>query len=82
MQDLSGRILEDRPCPRCDVIRTVRLGSAKNYFCLQCGHRWPAMDTSAEEPLESRLLRLFTADELKRLHAYSEAIRAGFYRDW
>jgi hypothetical protein len=85
MQDLSGRKVEEPPCPRCDVIRTVRLRSAKDYFCLHCGHRWPATEAAAEEPeeaLESRLLRLFTADELKRLSTYSAAIRAGFYRDW
>ncbi len=86
MKDHSGRILEERPCPRCDVSRTVRLGSAKDYLCLLCGHRWPATVAAeeaeeGEEALESRLLRLFSVDELKRLRTYSRAIRAGFYRD-
>jgi hypothetical protein len=85
MKDLSGKIIDEQPCPRCELVRTVRVGSSKDFFCLHCGLRWDshsARTNEGEEPLEESLAGLFTSQQVQRLYIYRDAVRAGFYRDW
>jgi hypothetical protein len=85
MTNMSGRIIEEQYCPRCSILRTVRLSAERDCFCLHCGFRWPAAPAPAEHPeqlLELRLVEQFTPQEQERLRTYRAAVRAGFYRDW
>jgi ribosomal protein L37AE/L43A len=72
------RIEERVPCPRCGQRRVVER-SRNTYLCFQCRHGW-THDPSAQPPQEPVVT--FTLDELYRLIAYREAIRAGLYTDW
>ena len=85
MRDLTGKILDERLCPRCDLVRIIRLGAGAECLCLHCGHRWtpqPAAAEPVEAPLRDRLRTLFTELELQRLLSYRAAVQAGFFQEW
>lgn len=79
---MNGATIQQHPCPRCAIRRTVRIGRVS--FCFNCRLRWGSrwaevFDTSAEPRVQ--LPYTFTAAETARLTIYRNAIRAGFYSD-
>ena len=77
---MNGATIQEHPCPRCAIRRTVRIASAS--FCFNCRLHWGSQwDNGAglESPLE--LPYTFTAAERARLTIYRAAIQAGFYTD-
>jgi hypothetical protein len=75
---MNGATLQEHPCPRCAIRRTVRIASAS--FCFNCRLHWGSqwdkgLDATVEPPYT------FTAAETARLTIYRAAIQAGFYSD-
>ena len=71
--------IEERRCPRCNIRRTVRLGTWGSV-CLNC--RRPFERVASAQPVALPAKRLFTAAEMARLESYRDAILAGLYADW
>jgi len=79
---MNGATIQEHPCPRCAIRKTVRIASAS--FCCNCRLRWgsqsgKALDATVEPRLEPSYT--FTAAETARLMIYRAAIHAGFYSD-
>jgi hypothetical protein len=79
---MNGATIQEHPCPRCGIRRTVRIACAS--FCFNChlhwGSQWGKALSVADEPrLEPPYA--FTAAETARLTIYRAAIHAGFYSD-
>jgi hypothetical protein len=79
---MNGATIQEHPCPRCAIRRTVRIASAS--FCFNCRLQWgsqwaKALGATAEPHLEPPYP--FTAAETTRLRIYRAAIHVGFYSD-
>jgi hypothetical protein len=79
---MNGATIQEHPCPRCAIRRTVRIASAS--FCCNCRLYWDSqfgkvLGPTAEPRLEPPYT--FTAAETARLTIYRAAIHAGFYSD-
>ena len=79
---MNGATIQEHPCPRCAIRRTVRIASAS--FCFNCRLHWGSqwdkgLGATAEPRLEPSYT--FTAAETARLMVYRAAIQAGFYSD-
>lgn len=72
--------IEDKPCPRCNIRRTARLGSWGS-ICLNC-RRPLTVAASTAEPVAPPASDIFKLAELARLESYRAAILAGLYTDW
>jgi len=72
---MQGFVIEERTCPRCQILRTARF--ARTLFCFNC--RWSS-DAPTSAPTLSANYE-FTIEELARLRTYRAAIRRGFYTD-
>jgi len=72
----GGVVIQQRPCPRCAISRTVRLGSSQTSLCFNCRTRW-ASNSATGYPR-----RAVESAQLSRLEIYRAAIQAGFYTDW
>jgi hypothetical protein len=76
--------IEAIPCPRCAVLRTLRLGDGRS-LCCNCRLQWdPAAPRSPLHAPDSddSLPYAFTPLELARLATYRVAVQAGFFSDW
>ena len=76
--------IEAIPCPRCAVLRTLRLGDGRS-ICCNCRYQWDpaAPRTPLHSPdSDDSLPYAFTPRELARLATYRAAIQAGFFSDW
>jgi hypothetical protein len=72
---MHGFVIEERVCPRCQILRTVRFG--RTLFCFNC--RWSSeAATVAPAPSDSYA---FSPEDLARLRVYRAAVRHGFYTD-
>jgi hypothetical protein len=73
---MNGATIQENPCPRCAIRRTVRIARAS--FCFNCRLHWGSQATSAavSEPAYA-----FTVAETERLMIYRAAVLAGFYSD-
>ena len=75
---MNGATIQEHPCPRCAIRRTVRIARAS--FCFNCKLHWgdqPGLASAAvPEPAYA-----FTVAETERLMIYRAAVRAGFYTD-
>ena len=73
--------IEQRPCPRCTMRRTVRMGTW-GWFCFNCRLHVASTDAAwpADMPAE-RAEYQFTPAELARLQRYRAAVLAGLYSD-
>jgi len=75
---MNGATIQERPCPRCAIRRTVRIARAS--FCFNCRLHWGRVSGAAFEPRPEPAY-VFTAAETLRLEMYRAAVRAGFYTD-
>ena len=76
---MNGATIQERPCPRCAIRRTVRIARAS--FCFNCRLHWDGQwGQRSAAPVEPRYA--FSAAEITRLKIYRAAVRAGFYTDW
>lgn len=79
---MNGATIQERPCPRCAIRRTVRIARAS--FCFNCRLHWGSqsgnVSAAAFEPRPEPAY-VFTAPETLRLEIYRAAVRAGFYTD-
>jgi ribosomal protein L37AE/L43A len=74
--------IEQRPCPRCAIRRTVRMGTW-GWFCFNCRLHLAAVDVSGPGDIPTDAAgHQFTSAELLRLERYRAAIQAGVYSDW
>ena len=76
---MNGLILQQSTCPRCGILRTVRVGTSGLTFCMNCRHRWP---TGSKQPRPAPDLRndyQFTQKERDRLEIYRRTVAVGFY---
>ena len=81
-EQMNGATIQEYPCPRCAIRRTVSIGSA--LFCSNCRLHWcsqwgKALGATVEPRPEPSYP--FTAAETARLRIYRAAIHAGFYSD-
>ena len=80
---MNGVTIQEHPCPRCAIRRTVRIARAS--FCFNCrlhwGNPWGESSAAAIDP-RPEPPHAFTAAETARLMIYRAAIRAGFFSDW
>ena len=65
----QGYLIQNVPCPRCAIRRTVRLREGRS-FCFNCRFQW--------HPAAYQ----FAPADRARLEVYRAAVRAGFYSDW
>ena len=72
---MQGFVIEERACPRCQILRMARFG--RTLFCFNC--RWPSDAPTSATTLSANYK--FTIEELARLRTYRAAIRQGFYTD-
>ena len=73
--------IEQRPCPRCAIRRTARLGTW-GAFCFNCHlHLASGKVDVPIRPAEVPPYR-FQPAELVRLERYRAAVQAGLYTDW
>jgi hypothetical protein len=75
---MNGGTIQERPCPRCAIRRTVRL--AGSSFCHNCHLHWYGASGAACLP-RAKPADTFSAQETARLTIYRAAVRAGFYND-
>jgi hypothetical protein len=75
---MNGANIQEQPCPRCGIRRTVRYRSLS--FCFNCHQQWDGVHAVIGETIQEALYQ-FTAAEMARLMIYRAAIRAGFYND-
>ena len=75
---MNGATIQERPCPRCAIRRTVRIARAS--FCFNCHLHWDGQwgqhSAAVPEPAYA-----FNVAETERLMVYRAAVRAGFYND-
>ena len=80
---MNGATIQEHPCPRCAIRRTVLIARAS--FCFNCrlhwDGQWSQRSAAAVEP-RPEPFHVFTAAEVARLRIYRAAVRAGFYTDW
>ena len=76
---MHGVIIQDRPCPRCAIRRTVLRSGVS--FCFNCHMIWGVGSGPAVAPLPEPAYA-FTPTETARLVIYRDAVRAGFFSDW
>jgi hypothetical protein len=74
---MNGAIIQEHPCPRCAIQRTVSIASAS--FCFNCRLHWGKALGASEPRLEPQYT--FTTAETARLTIYRAAVHAGFYSD-
>jgi hypothetical protein len=79
---MNGATIQEHPCPRCAIRRTVRIATAS--FCFNCRLQWGSqwgkpLGATVEPRLEPPYP--FTVAETARLTIYRAAIQAGFYSD-
>jgi hypothetical protein len=92
MEDTT-MVIEERACPRCGNLRTVRLRRELS-MCWNCKLQWSPIPVSSdggaivapadvvpETEHTSQLDYPFTPRELQRLAHYRAAVIAGFYTD-
>ena len=65
----GGIVIQERPCPRCSIRRTVLIGTRKVAFCFNC---------RLECASSGSAVRTGRA----RLSMYRPAVRAGLYSEW
>ena len=75
---MYGFILQQSACPRCSILRTVRIGHTGMSLCMNCHTRWGA-GSSPEVILCYEDRYAFTQAELDRLEIYRRAVAAGLY---
>jgi len=75
---MNGATIQEHPCPRCAIRRTVRI--AKASYCFNCGLHWGSQWGTASAPVAEPAYA-FTTAETERLMIYRAAVRAGFYTD-
>jgi hypothetical protein len=74
--------IDERPCARCAIRRTVRLGTW-GWVCFNCGLHVPAGEGGVSTDRASeRAEHPFTPAEIVRLERYRAAVAAGLYSDW
>jgi ribosomal protein L37AE/L43A len=76
---MNGLILQQSSCPRCGILRTVRVGTSGLTFCMNCRHRWAHGSIDSARKLDREDRYAFTPAELQRLEVYRRAIAVGFY---
>jgi hypothetical protein len=82
----GGYLIQERPCPRCAIRRTVRL-AAGGSFCFNCRLQWSTRQIARAQPAPRMTVLTLTSQSLTvaewaRLVIYRAAVRAGFYSDW
>ena len=70
--------IQEHPCPRCAIPRTVRAATVS--LCFNCGLQWGEVSDASREPRLDPAYT-FTAAERARLTMYRAAIQAGVYTD-
>jgi hypothetical protein len=75
---MNGATIQERPCPRCAIRRTVRI--AGTSFCHNCHLQWEGASGAAFLPRPEPAY-FFTAEETARLMIYRVAAQAGYYND-
>ena len=75
---MNGATIQERPCPRRAIRRTVRI--ADTSFCHNCHLQWHDVSGAAFLP-RPKPAYIFTAQETARLMICRAAVRAGQRRD-
>lgn len=75
---MNQGIIQEHPCPRCAIRRTVRVATVS--LCFNCGLQWGEVSDATRGPRPEPAYT-FTAAETARLTIYRAAIQAGFYTD-
>jgi hypothetical protein len=78
---MNGATIQEQPCPRCAIQRTVQI--AKASFCFNCRLLWGSQPGGRAQTVEPRPEPpyTFTAAETARLTIYRAACHSGFYSD-
>ena len=87
---MNGITIIEQPCPRCANRRIVRLGHSGMFLCFNCRRHWTVVDGPREHAQDSVVPQAgpstydywFNDAQVRRLHVYRAAVRAGFYTDW
>jgi hypothetical protein len=75
---MNGATIQERPCPRCAIRRTVRIWGTS--FCHNCHLQWHGASGAAFLPRPTPAY-IFTAQETARLMMYRAAFLAGYHND-
>jgi len=87
---MNGATIQEQPCPRCAIKRTVRYNAAS--FCFNCRLTWSGIPDPADLPGRRAIVALaaaagsestyaFSAPEVARLKIYRAAVQAHFFND-
>jgi len=65
----GGIVIQERPCQRCSIRRTVLMGTGRLAFCFNCRSECASNESTV-------------GAGSARLRRYRAAVRTGLYSDW